>query len=122
ENSSATDNTATQNTFVNRKQDNRKRTALYCKDEVDDSVMKKCTDSYQISLVNDLKSSKKQKLFDNDTYSITRQTRSSSESPPDITEVPDVISTCVGKIECDEGDETKVEESIDPNEICNNVC
>lgn len=31
-----------------------------------------------------------------------RQTRSSSESPPDITEVPDVISTCVGKSEFDE--------------------
>lgn len=61
-------------------------------------------------------------VFVNDTYSITRQTRSSSESPPDITEVPDVISTCVGKTECDEGDETKVEESIDANEICNNVC
>ncbi|VDK82774.1 unnamed protein product, partial [Onchocerca ochengi] len=119
-NSSATDNASAQNAFLNRKRDNRKRTVLYCKDEVDDSVMEKCTDNYQISLVNDLKSSKKQKLFVNDTYSITRQTRSSSESPPDITEVPDVISTCVGKTECDEGDETKVEESIDANEICNN--
>lgn len=61
-------------------------------------------------------------MFDDDTYLATRQTRSSSESPPDITEVPDVVSACVGKRECDEDDEAKVEQSADEKKICNDVC
>lgn len=61
-------------------------------------------------------------VFDDYTYSATRQTRSSSESPPDITEVPDVVSTSVGKRECVEDDETKIKQSTDTNEICSAVC
>ncbi|EFO21742.2 hypothetical protein LOAG_06743 [Loa loa] len=118
ENSSATGEESTQNPFANGKRDNRKRAALYCKDEVDDAVMAKCAGSYQ-SVVDDLESSKKQKLFDDDTYSATQQTRSSSESPPDITEVPDVVSTGIEKKECDD-DKIKVEQSADTNETCNN--
>uniref|UniRef100_A0AAF5PZ39 ubiquitinyl hydrolase 1 n=4 Tax=Wuchereria bancrofti TaxID=6293 RepID=A0AAF5PZ39_WUCBA len=118
-NSSATGDASEQNTFADGKQGSRKRTALYCKDQVVDSVMEKCTDSYQISIVDDLDSSKKQKLFDDDTYSTTRQTRSSSESPPDIAEVPDMVSTGIGKNECDEDVGTKVEQSTDTDEICN---
>ncbi|KAL3998805.1 Ubiquitin carboxyl-terminal hydrolase family protein [Acanthocheilonema viteae] len=118
-NSSAAGDTSAPNAFVDGKRGNRKRTALCCKDEVDDSIIEKCTDSDQISVVDDLESCKKQKLFDDYSYSATRQTRSSSESPPDITEVPDVVSTCVEKRECDKDNETKLEQSTNANEICN---
>lgn len=59
-------------------------------------------------------------VSDRYVYSAARQTRSSSESPPDITEVPDMVSACVGKKECNEDDETVIEQST--NEICNDVC
>ncbi|VDK78693.1 unnamed protein product [Litomosoides sigmodontis] len=116
-NSSTTSDASAQSVFVDGKRNNRKRPVLYCKDEVDDSVVEKCTNSGQISVVDELEPRKKQKLFDRYVYLAARQTRSSSESPPDITEVPDMVSTCIGKRECNEDDETVIEQST--NEICN---
>uniref|UniRef100_A0A915PF21 ubiquitinyl hydrolase 1 n=1 Tax=Setaria digitata TaxID=48799 RepID=A0A915PF21_9BILA len=115
-NLSAADDASVQNAFMDEKRGNRKRTALYSTDKIANSVMEKCKDTYNISVMGELETSKKQKLFDDDAYSEIRQTRSSSESPPDITEVPDVISTSVEKREGDGSVETKVEQLTDTNE------
>ncbi|VDN06745.1 unnamed protein product [Thelazia callipaeda] len=75
-----------QNNFMNDTWSSRKRKDPYSRDEVN-NLAKGC-DGASFSKVNGL-------TYDDHKCAATRHIRSSSESPPDIMEVPDVVSTFI---------------------------